>query len=58
MDEQLTEIMQRYADEILRWVEDHLQDYIDSLDRNEYEADYLDGLEDALITIRGLRGAN
>ena len=57
MDEQLTEIMQRYADEILQRVEDHLQDYIDSLDRDEYAVDYLDGLEDALITIRELRGA-
>jgi len=56
MDEQLTEIMQRYADEILQRVEDHLQDYIDSLDRDEYTVDYLDGLEDALITIRQLRG--
>ena len=57
MDEQLTEIMQRYADEILQRVENHLQDYIDSLDRDEYADDYLDGLEDALITIRELRGA-
>jgi len=57
MDEQLTEIMQRYADEILQRVEDHLQDYIDSLDRDEYAVDYLDGLEDALIMIRELRGA-
>jgi len=57
MDEQLTEIMQRYADEILQRVEDRLQDYIDSLDRDEYAVDYLDGLEDALIMIRELRGA-